>query len=460
MRFKIEEFGVDDLLLDEGNYRFKAAKDQKECIEKIYASNQKYFKNLITSIAVEDLGEPLLVYQSNGLNTVLDGNRRLAVLKVLSDPNEYAPSEPIKAYAKTMLEQNGVVLTGIQAQVSSDKNVIYRTVYERHAAGEGKSRIGWSAYGAARFRYIEQVDEDKEWYVMALLLEAEKKYSKLSEFIDSDAFSYEVFRRIMRPALQKGIVSQGIFSDRKQRLRKNADKSLLKDATDKVSSFLQAMQSKDLTLSRSGKYADRASVDAYLTQFDLSADNARTERPADCTTTGNAASASSDDNGETSKSSDTPTETASSKSESSKRRQQGYGVNASDTIEQKLNELQSDKLAKLYNSLCTVSLNQHAQLLYTGAWSFFESLSTLLGKGEGVTFDGFIGSKVNSMGYSRQEKKDFAKPLRDIADIGNLNKHSSTYHSVSALQLKTDFNVLEPLIIDLIDMCIKQKKAP
>ena len=61
MRFpKIETFNIDDLDLDESNPRFGVAPDQAGCINAI-ASSADSFKKLMRSVAIDDLGEPLLV---------------------------------------------------------------------------------------------------------------------------------------------------------------------------------------------------------------------------------------------------------------------------------------------------------------------------------------------------------------------------------------------------------------
>ena len=154
MRFEIiEYYNVDNLDLDEGNYRFGKAKDQNLCINKIYNSNKEYFLNLMKSIAEDDLGEPLLVYiDPEGQNIVLDGNRRLSAIKILHNP-ELAPDQNLKNKAKLLKEKTKFNFSKILAQASTSKSLIYKTVYERHAAGKGRARIAWSALASARFRF-------------------------------------------------------------------------------------------------------------------------------------------------------------------------------------------------------------------------------------------------------------------------------------------------------------------
>lgn len=436
MRFEqIKTFKVEELLLDEDNYRFKAAPDQRACIEKIYLSNPQYFRNLMISVAEDDLGEPLLVYQDKGKNIVLDGNRRLAVLKVLYSPEEYAPSAAVKEQANSLNLSNKLSFD-VQAQVSSDKNLIFKTVYERHAAGHGKSRIGWSAYGAARFRYDQQIEEGNDWYALAILLETEKKYPTWTSFIDSNDYSHEVFRRVFKTALNKGMISRAIFSDRKQRIKTSIDKKLLDDAIQKVTQFLTSMQGKELSLSRSGKYADKESVDRYVDQFKLAPDNSRIKPPLSV-------------KGKT------------SSGVRPSRDKQGYGIEESQAVLGQLKATKSLKLVGLYRSLCRVSLEQHPQLLYVGAWSFFETIATLIGKKEGTSFESFFGAKINDphFGYNRTQKKDFKDTLEDIHKKGNLSKHSARWHPSDAHQLRVDFTTLEPFILKVLVLAMPEEKS-
>ncbi len=451
-----------------------AAKDQAACVQKIFAKSPANFKNMMTSIAEDDLGELLLVYQHKGKNIVLDGNRRLAALKALSEPEKFAPSDTMKKHAETLLAEHDLDFSDIQAQVSNNKQLIYKTVYERHAAGQGKSRIDWTAYSAARFRYDQQTEGGKDWYAMAVLLETERKYPVWADFIDSKDYSHEVFRRIFKSALDKGVISRAIFSDRNQRIKTSVSKKLLNDAIEKTNRFLETMKAKDFSLSRNGKYADKTAVDEYMEGFELSPDNVRTKPPegnpsgtpsddapphtgSKDTSTSGVPTTSDDGDATDSEAEDTDTPSTSAGG-SPQKDKQGYGIDTSDEILKRLEALKSRKLIGLYKSLCVVSLARHPQLLYTGAWSFFESLCTLMGKSETTSFESYLGSQMNNMSYTRAQKKDFSKPVKDISDTGNLNKHSGTYHSTSAYQLREDFNTLEPFICALLDALISNKK--
>lgn len=123
----------------------------------------------------------------------------------------------------------------------------------------------------------------------------------------------------------------------------------------------------------------------------------------------------------------------------------------------KLRELKSKKLVGLYYSLCTISLNKHPALVYVGAWSFFEVLSKFIGN-NGQEFPGFYKSKSKSLGFSKEKTKDFGLALTEISSYGNAIKHSDNMTPISANQLATHFDVLEPLILSVLDQAMSLKR--
>ena len=413
MRFEeIKEFDIEELSLDEGNYRFQKAKNQEECVKKIYNANNSYFRGLMKSIAEDDLGEPILVYQKGKDNIVSDGNRRISALKVLHSDSS-APNDSIKQYATELRKSHTINFSSIQAQVSNDKKLVSRTVYERHSSGKnGTSRIPWNAYAAARFGFDTKIGDDKEWYIMALLSEAESKYPSITSFIDSSNFSYEVFRRLARAALKKGVISENIFSERGERIKKTARKDLVKDAATKAKSFLNSMSKKELTLSRKGEgYADQETVEKYLKKYNLSPDNQELEdvKNESYVDSGNNNELTNDiDNGNDNSVVTNTNENLDEHSQNTGKRSAGNGINKSDIIVSKLETLKSQKLINLYYSLCTISLNAHPALMYVGAWSFLEVLSNLLDKPNNDSFPSFLRNKMKSLGFSeKNENKDF-----------------------------------------------------
>ena len=485
MRFeKIRPFNIDDLMLDEDNYRFTKAKDQKACVKKIYHMNKLYFKGLMKSIAEDDLGETLLVYTNeNGDNIVADGNRRLSALKVLHN-DDYAPDKQIEAYAKELREANTLDFTNIQAQVSSNKELVAKTVHERHSGGgNGTRRQDWKAYANARFGFDNKVGDHKEWYIMALLVRTEEEHPELE--INGTAFPYETYRRIIRTALAKKRISENIFAERGAHIKKTARPDLVKDAVFKSLSIIQALESKELSLSRKDntKYADKSNIDAYIEGFELSPDNAELEQSkqassqsGDETAQSKSSQKNEDNNGgrgssssDTTNKSQTVDDVSNSNSGSTgdetseNQNSSNKGITKSVAIAEKLDLLGSKKLKGLYKSMYNVPLNTNPQLMYIGAWAFLEVLAKLAGNennnGDRTTeFPGFYRNKFREFGINKQNGKDCGLVLDEISRYGNATKHSRNCTPMTAIQLENHFEVLEDLIKASIDRAISLKE--
>lgn len=482
MRFEeIKEFKIDDLVLDKGNYRFSKAEDQQACVKKIYSANPPYFRGLMKSVAEDDLGEPLLVYDDGEDNIVADGNRRLSALKVLYD-NRYSPNQSLIDYAEELRAKHKIDFSKIQAQYSKDKTLISKTVFERHSSGKnGTSRIPWNAYAAARFGFDEHIGDDREWYIMALLSKAEELDPELDELIDSGVFSYEVFRRLVRAAVKLGRISEIIFSARGEKIKKTAKQELVQDAVQKTREFLFAIRDKKISLSRKdgGVYADSTAVDKFVSRFPLSPDNQELEDAKNSSTEHAGGAGSGSPEADQSSSPDNSSEAydgspalggsndtdqtgngssaagGSGASESSDSIE--YGIGESEKIKAKLIELGIRKLNGLYYSLCKVSLNKHPALMYVGAWSFLEVLSRAAGNAN-QDFPSFFNGKFASFGFDKNTSKDCRLVLEEISKYGNSTKHSKNATPMTAVQLKNNFEVLEPLILVALDEAIKLNK--
>jgi len=274
MRFpNTEKFFVEELSLDEGNYRFRRAEDQKACIEKIYNQNPSYFKTLMESLGQDDLAQPLIVYQDkDGNNIVMDGNRRLAALKVLYDADKYYPASNLINRAKELKKLEKVDFKNILAMCSNDKSLIDKTIYDIHAAGGGITQIGWNAYANAVYRYRHGLEKGKKWYPTAILLKIEENYPEWTDFLTGEKF-YETFARIFNAALKAGIISQNIFSEKG--FNENITSDLITDTYDKSIKILNSINNKEISLSRKegGIYASKSGVEAYLKAFSSSPDN-------------------------------------------------------------------------------------------------------------------------------------------------------------------------------------------
>ena len=91
------ELSIDELLLDLDNPRLGSTSSQSEALASIVRLNPGHFRNLMASIRDDGLdpGDSLYVVRSeDGQDfVVLEGNRRLSALKVLSNPDVLAGTD-------------------------------------------------------------------------------------------------------------------------------------------------------------------------------------------------------------------------------------------------------------------------------------------------------------------------------------------------------------------------------
>ena len=505
MRFNtIEDFKVESLKLDEGNYRFLQANDEDDCIYKIFTGNRPYFKNLVESIAVDDLGEPLLVYKDpNGSNIVLDGNRRAAAIKVLFEP-ERAPTRQLQKFTEEMASKTDFDFDNIQAQVSSDKELILKTVYERHAAGQGKSRIDWNALAAAKFRFDTEKSEKHDWYGMALIMELEAIDPAKTEYVYTKAFSFEVFRRLIRAGVSKGHFAGRLFAKNGKRLVKRHKKDL-QDAIDLVCRLLEKMQSKKISLSRSETFADKNKIDELYAELfprheeqvedqdddtsegegnddkdDADQEEADGDEPpgnganddsfdSDTDAGGDGSPAPSEDEDDTEGSEDgEPGEDKTEDEDQILLDEEGEeeinvdatkpkSIKKSNAVAKRLNELGSFKLSALYRSMIELKFSRHSAAVTICAWAFWETLARNLGMDDKTSFDSFLNGKINIWYSARGEKNSMKQSLKYISDEGNCNKHCRLFVTMNAEPLTVHFQVLEPLLIKCLDELIANK---
>ena len=125
-------------------------------------------------------------------------------------------------------------------------------------------------------------------------------------------------------------------------------------------------------------------------------------------------------------------------------------IEFSQDIYDQLVNLPNKKHARLYKSLCQISLTDHPVLAYVGAWTLLESLATYLGKQSTQAFDGFYSAKINLLTKDNTERNDYKVSIRDIHAKGNINKHSGKYETINAKQLVNDFQIITSLLISCL----------
>ena len=154
------ELSVDELILDLDNPRLGSTSSQSEALASIVRLNPGHFQNLMASIRDDGLdpGDSLYVVRSEDGQDflVLEGNRRVSALKVLSNPDVLAGTDLPESMRKPLLrEATGFERTEVEpirCVCFDDREEANDWIRRRHtgvAGGEG--RITWKPLEIQRF---------------------------------------------------------------------------------------------------------------------------------------------------------------------------------------------------------------------------------------------------------------------------------------------------------------------
>ncbi|MBC6405415.1 MAG: hypothetical protein GDA41_06785 [Rhodospirillales bacterium] len=121
-------------------------------------------------------------------------------------------------------------------------------------------------------------------------------------------------------------------------------------------------------------------------------------------------------------------------------------------IDQKLQELNDQKLCSLYNSITTISAKAHMPLIAVGVWAFFETLTALLGRDPKTSFSSFLNKQyLEKQGLDAGDNRAMREAIGRIHAYGNTTKHHYTLAAFNAEQLEDDMTTLSGLIAKLIE---------
>ena len=150
MRSKFKSTGpipVSEILLDQNNYRLGPLENQIDCIEIMLKEFGSKMTKLAGHIAKNGLSpKPVVVSKDEqGRWVVRDGNRRIAVLKLLNNPAE-APDKykhPFHAIKKTAAP--GIVPDKIDCLTADEATIIEYRKLEHMGPQEGVGQVDWDA---------------------------------------------------------------------------------------------------------------------------------------------------------------------------------------------------------------------------------------------------------------------------------------------------------------------------
>lgn len=444
MRFtQLQEIDLDNLLLDTGNYRFIKADDQQDCIQRIYNLNRSNFIKMLESIAKDDIDQPPLVLEEGRgkkkTYKVYDGNRRVSALKVLAKP-DLGPTPKIIACAEELSEHCKASLKKVQCFVSNDRSLVLKTIYERHAGGEGVSQIKWRAFGTALFRHDNDVASssgDTEWKAMSLIMDLITHDDEHRNLHENPRYKHSVFKPAVSAAIAEGYLPDTVFHSSQKRLKKQSKTKALA-LRNQVRSIVDDILTGKISFSRTDA-AKGTSV--YGDQLHLRKHFADKMKKPNVEGTSN----------------ETEKERRRGTSKGSKTLTKHHD---SEKIRISLKNLMSDcgveKPYRLYHSIVVISAKEHTLLVDIGINSFLECLCSLHSRKSEVSTTGYLNKNNLKNRLKLTGEKNLTAAIRYFNEQANENKHSSMQFSGNFQKSISNFRILEPLISALVNEIYSQ----
>jgi len=153
---------IDQLLLDTENPRIGEASSQHDALQKVLDDQEEKLFELAQSIATEGMSplDRLLVLREKDDSNrfiALEGNRRVAALKVLANPAVLTGLNVKRSLQKRLEELakdfDKTTVEPVDCSQAETREAGASWVHLRHTGeNEGRGVVGWSGHAAARFR--------------------------------------------------------------------------------------------------------------------------------------------------------------------------------------------------------------------------------------------------------------------------------------------------------------------
>lgn len=152
-KFQTVQVAVEQLRLDRQNPRIslRPAADDRACIERLADGKAEQLYALAKDIAENGLSiEPIVAERDSEFWTVKDGNRRVAVLKMLANP--MISPDSIRSRIERLTEMYPPQPDEVEIHTSDNQKAIMTYVHRRHSGtGDGEGQLQWDSVEKAFF---------------------------------------------------------------------------------------------------------------------------------------------------------------------------------------------------------------------------------------------------------------------------------------------------------------------
>lgn len=414
---------ISRVFLDLQNPRHKTYELEDEVIE--YLCRKEQVVELAADIVKLERVNPLELFAVIPLEKktarsaltyfVAEGNRRLCALKLLHDPDR-APSKLRKEFRK--LSQRGPQIDEVLGFVFEDREAAAPWLERIHGgAQDGRGRRSWTSEQKTRH------NSDKRNSLSQSLLD----YAEQQGFITAS-------ERI------------GKITTAQRYLGNTAMREALGIESNDIDPFARTRPS--------------VQFDALVRRFTRDLVSGSVSSRSDATEVSKYARSLADTDGVTGERNEPTSVVPEAKSKARvKRPREPHRPKhiVHDAILAKLLlALPSYKLERLYYSICTLKVEDHAPLLSVGIWSFIETLTALCGRNSGTSFEAYLSrNRIGQLGFvDRETQTSFRTAVERVLASGNATKHHNTSAIFNGEQLVNDMQVLTPLLSKLAEMAL------
>ncbi len=428
-----EEIPLSKLFLDLQNPRFEPVKDEAAAIAHL-AKDEKVSalaEDIVRQGGLNPL-EIIGVILATGIKasskkyTVVEGNRRICALKLLGDP-DLAPPEFRKRFTK--LAEKWKEAKSLNALVFKSREEA-KPWLERLHEGEkdGVGRRAWDAPQKQRF-----TGTAKNAPAMLLLDYAVEEGWVSKE--ETDGLLTTIQRFINNPVLRNQL---GIAGTDREVLRRDRPQE---DFNKLAERFIKdAATSKNAPM-KMRKVHSRANGEDIVTYANNLIQNVSTSGERIEPEVVNGDGSSSQKKKQSRKTRPRPPEVPQT-------------LHHDQALYDSLKKIKNRKLIEIYYSICSIELESHPVLISVGVWSFFECLSAMAGRNDGIPFTGFLSKSFiqNECGQTKDAAKAVVTAVEAISRRGNESKHHLYAGSYDPKEINNNWVVTQCVVAGMIKM--------
>ena len=484
---KLLDVSLSNLKLDPENPRHEPIDDEEEIIQFLCDEDKLYelAKHIAQQRGLNPLVTPGVIMAENSgkdaipIYKVVDGNRRVAAIKTLRDP-QLAPASMRKRFKK-LSENFSAPDSLLVAVFENEKQAKIWRDNLHSGAGDGEGPRTWRsdqkdrATGTNRHVEAQQLFDIGKRFGIVTKDELDKKLTTASRFATNSSF---------RDTLR---IDNSDKSDLKTLIHPEdfvaCLRLFLRDLVEETFDIGNGKQGSRYKSPEVRAYAFKLSKRAKVENRLLSrpvrlrdikpAGNDAPEAPQNSNTVGGS---SSPGGGESDRGpfdappeSGNPIQPADQAGENGKR---VSGTSAPTPLPSKPQKVESDeelvgalvrlgnqKVVDLYRSLCELNAKQHPFAAWLLAWCLLETLSAELGRTENSDFSKYFnGAQFKSLPNSKSiQRKDISLAIKRVQEEGNATKHSSVAASHDYAQLINTMKTLSGFVSDAINRVVEER---